>query len=364
MIAIPAVLAGCGVRPDTIRETSTPSEATVLASTQRCSPASTQIRVGGAGGSALLGLSDPELDRELGAASAAGMFSVRVDIDWSAIEPVPGGPDWANTDRVINAVIAHGMCPLGLLGSTPAWARDPSVGLENAHGRPAVPQVFAQFAAAAAQRYHDRIPIWEVWNEPNSVNFFAPAPNVDQYAQLLAAGYGSIKGVDPGAFVLSGGLAPAVDDGTDIAPVTFIRRMYELGANKYFDAFAMHPYTHPALPDDPATAEWSSAQRMQQMRDVMVAGGDESKQIWATEFGAPTGTGPGSVSDAVQAESIGTFLATAADTSWIGPVYIFNIRDSGTDLADPEQNFGLLRYDFTPKPAYTVVTDFTRRTVN
>ncbi|MEW1878613.1 hypothetical protein AB0O58_02845 [Rhodococcus sp. NPDC080181] len=41
-----------------------------------------------------------------------------------------------------------------------------------------------------------------------------------------------------------------------------------------------------------------------------------------------------------------------------GPVFVHSLRDSGTDPADPadpEQNFGLLRADFTHKSAFDVV---------
>ena len=38
-----------------------------------------------------------------------------------------------------------------------------------------------------------------------------------------------------------------------------------------------------------------------------------------------------------------------------GPVFVHSLRDAGTDPADSEQNFGLLRADFTHKPTFDVV---------
>ena len=38
-----------------------------------------------------------------------------------------------------------------------------------------------------------------------------------------------------------------------------------------------------------------------------------------------------------------------------GPVFVHSLGDAGTDSADSEQNFGLLRADFTHKPAFDVV---------
>ncbi|MFC7446468.1 beta-xylosidase [Rhodococcus daqingensis] len=348
-VALSAVWTGPGSGP------AVSTASSVSAAAPNCSPNSPQVRAGGADGAALLAMPNDVLARELTAAKNAGMFSIRVDIDWSVIEPTRGRRDWSNTDRVVNSIVAHGLCPLGLVGFTPIWARPQAGWVSDSHYIPRDAGLFADFARAAAVRYRDRISLWEIWNEPNIVHFFRPAPNVDQYGQLLRAGYEAIKSVQRNSFILAGGLAPAADNGTDIAPVTFIQRLYQIGANRYFDAFAMHPYTYPALPNDPTTASWSAAQKMWQMRDVMVAGGDAGKQMWITEFGAPTGTHPTAVTEAVQAESIAIALNAAREAPWIGPIYLYSIRDTGPNPADREQNFGLLRHDFSEKLAYGLV---------
>jgi hypothetical protein len=176
---------------------------------------------------------------------------------------------------------------------------------------------------------------------------------VTAYAALLAATYTAIKAVNSGLFVISGGLSPSTDGGGDIAPVTFVTGLYSAGANRYLDALAMHPYTYPHLPSNNGSS--SPFQQMMQMRRVMVDGGDSAKRIWLTEFGAPTGTGAGSVSEAMQAESIQFALQFVHSTSWTGPIYIYGLRDIGTDCTNIEDNFGILHYNFVPKPAYAVV---------
>ena len=35
-----------------------------------------------------------------------------------------------------------------------------------------------------------------------------------------------------------------------------------------------------------------------------------------------------------------------------GPLFWYSFRDAGTNPGDIEQNFGLLRYDFSPKPSF------------
>ncbi len=334
------------VAAETVARTQTPP-----ASSASCGRQSESMRIGVSPGASIGGLSPADLDRELTLAKDAGSFSVRLDIDWSAIEPTRGSFDWSRTDRVIDAVVAHGMCPLGIIAYTPRWARVASA-VNDSHSRPANPANFAAFAKTVVQRYQNRIKIWEVWNEPNIVTFFKPAPDVTAYSALLKATYNAIKQVQPGATVLSGGMAPAEDTNGNISGTTFLSRMYSQGSNKYFDAFNVHPYTWPYLPNDPSTASWNSAMKMWPMRDTMVAGGDSAKQIWITEFGAPTGTAPNSVSEQVQSDSIGIVLDAVLGNAWLGPAFVYSLRDAGTDTSDTEQNFGMLHRDWTPKPAY------------
>jgi hypothetical protein len=318
--------------------------------TGKLPPSAAHELLGGCQGGELLELSDRDLGRVLDTAVSLGMRYFRVDINWAHIEPVKGVENWTNADRVIKAIVARGLQPLGLVLHTPPWARAAGTSEE---GAPKDPNLFAAFAKAAATRYFDQVKFWEVWNEQNIS--WAPEPSVTQYAALLKATYTSLKQVSADLFVISGGLSGADDDGPNIAPVPFLQGLYAAGANKYFDAFAMHPYTWPYLPDDPNP--WSAWQQMQQMRDVMVAGGDAAKQIWLTEFGAPTGAGQDAVTESVQAQSFQAALQLAKATPWIGPLFVFDIRDNGTNKADTEQNYGLLHNDFTPKPAYRVVRD-------
>ena len=109
---------------------------------------------------------------------------------------------------------------------------------------------FGQFAAAVAQRYAPQgVQDFEIWNEPNNTVFWQPAPNPAAYVQILQAADTDIKAVDPGAFVITAGLAPETTQNGNINEVTFLQDMYADGAKGYFDAVGDHPYSYPALPD-------------------------------------------------------------------------------------------------------------------
>lgn len=315
-------------------------------------------KIGMNGGGPLLWEPPAELAKDLDAARAAGAGWIRLDIDWSQIQD--GGPwsfDWSNADRVVNAARAHGLQVLGLTTYSPRWAQDASVPAGETHGRPASPNTFATFAGQAAAHFAGRITTWEIWNEPNLATFFSPRVDVPFYTAMLRASYAAIHAAVPDATVLSGGLAPATDtyNLSSVSPVTFLNQMYANGAANTMDGVAVHPYSYPALPSDPATANWNTFYRLRIMHDTMVAHGDGAKKMWLTEFGAPTGPGGNAVSEQRQADIISDGLAQARALSYAGPVFVYNIRDFATGSSDTEDNFGLLHTDRSVKAAYTVV---------
>jgi hypothetical protein len=340
-----------------------PQAAAVPSATASCFPApgltGGGVVKGASPGAGFLYLSNSDQAAEVDAAKKAGIRTVRIDVDWSAIETSPGVFNWSSTDRAMAAVASAGMCPLGLIGFTPKWATNPADNATDSHYRPKDPARYGQFVRTAALRYRSTVSAWEIWNEPNTLNFFKPTTDAAYYTQLLKAGYAAVKGVNSTLGVISAGMAPATDNGRDIAPLTFLAGMYDAGARGSFDAVGMHPYTYPYLPNDPSTSSFSAAQQMWPMHDIMVNRGDGAKRIWMTEFGAPTGTSPRAVTPQTQADTVRIVLDAAKGTSWLGPAYVYSIRDAGSDLTDPEQNFGLLHRDFAPKPAYQVMASYT-----
>jgi len=312
--------------------------------------------VGISPGGDLLWLSDADLARELDLYKATGMTMVRVDFDWPSIEATKGTMNWTATDRVVNAAAARGLSILALPTYSPLWATSVA---GKTHAGPANPADYASFLTKAVQRYAGLgVKSWEIWNEPNLTNFWAPKPDPAAYTALLKSAYQAVKTADPTAVVLAGALSPATDpaDGSQISPVTFTKKMYLSGAKGFFDALSVHPYCYPAMPNDTTTASWNTFQRLPLVHDVMAANGDGSKQIWLTEYGAPTGTGTDAVTEAKQADLLVAAISTAASWAWTGPLFFYGGRDRGTDPTDREQNFGYVRTDYSSKPAHTALT--------
>jgi hypothetical protein len=310
------------------------------------------------------GVADPALASESASAQAAdlasmkaiGINAVRLDVNWNYVQP--GGPNsysWGWLDKVVASARAAGMSVDLIAEGCPQWAAVSGAQAPNA--QPASPAAFAQFASALAARYAPKgVQTFEIGNEPNNAVFWKPAPNPAAYTADLIAAYKAIKKVAPSAVVLSGGLAPEPNDGTNIAPITFLQAMYANGAQGYLDGVGYHPYSYPALSN--TYAAWSGWSQMSQtnpsIRSVMTANGDGGKQIYITEVGAPTG-GPNGVSQATQATEFTQAIAAAKSTSWIGAMYFYTWQDRSTDTSTSENWFGLLTYAGAQKPAYAAV---------
>ncbi len=247
------------------------------------------------------------------------------------------------------------MSVLGTITFTPSWARP--AGSSAVYGPSA--QDYAAFAGAAARHYAALgVHAYEVWNEPNSPAFWQPKPDPAAYTALLRAAYGAIKQADPSATVITAGLAPAATDGQSYSPVDFLQAVYAHGGHGYFDAVGQHPYCWDAntFPGDPQG--WSAWYQMYgtspSLRSLMIDHGDGDKKIWATEYGAPSNGPAGSshVDESTQAAMLTKAYQLWAGYSWAGPLFFYEGRDEGTSTSTRENFFGLLRQDFTPKPAY------------
>ena len=322
-------------------------------------PARPLSGIGISPGQSVLWSDDATLHADLDAVAASGAGWLRLDVDWPTVEPEAGRRDWSAVDRVVDAARDRDLRVLGLLAYTPEWARPPGT---TTHAPPLDPAAFAEFAGAAAARYRDTVDAWEVWNEPNLPDFWEPRPDPAAYAALLAPTAAAVRAADPGTTVLTGGLAPAHTDGDGgVAPGDFLTAVYAAGAGGAFDAVALHPYSYPALPDDSGTGGWNSFVRLPEVHAVMADRGDAAKPVWLTEFGAPTGTGEGAVDPQRQALILERGFAEARRLPFVGPVFVYALRDAGTDPADREQNFGVLRADRTPKPAWDVLRAETAR---
>jgi hypothetical protein len=285
----------------------------------------------------------------------SGARWLRMDINWAQVQTQPHHHFfWRQINRVVARARLCGLHVLGTIIYAPAWAQA-SAGPGT---RPPKPRLYARFAAAAARHLKSRgVSAFEIWNEPNVQAFWEPGPDPRAYTRMLRLAYTAIKRVDPRATVVSGGLAPAVNGPGAIDPRRFLRVMYRHGAKNHFDALGHHPYGWTVLPGTHVrrNAWYQMRGSRPSLRSIMIAHGDGAKKIWGTEFGAPTWGPQGSsfVSLDEQARIIERAYRLWAGYRWAGPLFTYEGRDLGYQGDTNENFFGLLKFDGTPKPAFS-----------
>ena len=331
---------------------------------RRYGPLITKPIMGISYGDTLVWDSPSVLAQTLDDAVAVGVTSIRLDLNWDDIQPNSASIyNWANFDRVVQAAQSRHLTLSPILAYTPAWARP--LGCTTPKCAPADMNAFASFAAAAATRYAPLgIHTWEIWNEPNVVGFWQPAPNVAQYVNLVSVTSKAIKAVDTRSFIVSGGLAPTATSGGNIAKLDFFNAFANQGGISFVDAIGDHPYSFPVLPT--YSAVWNAWQNMAGIESILVAHGVSNKKIWITEYGAPTngpgvgaspsnyniGRSPDHVDEALQAQMANDSVRLARSSSYIGALYWYSYKDLGTSKSTVENFFGLRRADGSAKPAW------------
>jgi hypothetical protein len=149
--------------------------------------------------------------------------------------------------------------------------------------------------------------------------------------------------------VLLGGLSQEIPEN--------LRRLYDAGAGPFFDIANIHPFMTPLGPFAMGHVE----NLCSQVRDVMDEAGDSGKPVWITEIGCP-GVAEG---HAVKNWWLGKNPTETEQAAWltdlftrlprlpsVEKVFWAFLRDTPSHFKDGVDYFGLVREDFTPKPAY------------
>jgi hypothetical protein len=155
--------------------------------------------------------------------------------------------------------------------------------------------------------------------------------------------------------------APAADNesGTTMNPRTYLSGMYRAGAAGHFDALSYHPYSGDQ--DPRIDAYWNMMTGVgPDLAAIMRSNGEGGKKIWGTEMSYATGTHAKAVSEVEQGVLLRLAFGVWRQQEWAGPLFIFTYRDMGTNPADIDENYGLVKRDFTPKQALWSMREFLR----
>jgi hypothetical protein len=197
------------------------------------------------------------------AAQRAGVKWERLVFWWSKMQPTGPGDDLRDswfTDAQINAEVARGFQPVGVVLSTPDWAkRDAAAGsisVPKGLDQPASSStnVWAQYMAKLAAKYKGRIDTWIIWNEPDMYKGSDRrtwSGSVDDYYLLLKSAYLGAKSTNPNAKIFVSGMTYWWDK--ENGRRQFVADLMDRIAadptapanGYYFDGLSVHAYANP-----------------------------------------------------------------------------------------------------------------------
>jgi hypothetical protein len=311
-----------------------------------------------------------------------GVDSIRVPVSWGSVQSRNGAAfDWTDPDGYFRAVATAKLEALPFLSTAPAWA----VPVDRRFGSPKYLPVrtarqragWKQFVKQAVLRYGPGgsfwaenpglsprpARTWQVWNEPN-FKYFVGAPNPAEYGKLVNLSSGAIKGADPSAKVVLGGLFARPIEATfrkkppqAYFAADFLDKMYETtpGIKSKFQGVALHPYTG---------GYKNLSSRIEEFRSVLKIHRDTSKGLWLTEVSwssePPRQGNSFAKGMAGQARELkGAFrLFRSNQRKWnLQQTFWFSINDA-PGLCNFCGGSGLFGNGFKPKPAWRAYVAF------
>jgi hypothetical protein len=198
------------------------------------------------------------------------------------------------------------------------------------------------------------IRIWEVWNEPNIAPFW-DGRRVDprEYGRLLRETRDVLRAVDPGARIVSGGIA------SRHSGAQYLGAALDAAGPCSVDALSIHPYA--------PTVE-RAMQHLTDARAVADSRGLRDVPLWTTEIGWRVGGGGAGdlelgysevETPAAQARVLNGFFAASTrrrEELGLGPTFAFALRDRVDPVTGRVDNkSGLRLADDTPRQAWGVL---------
>jgi hypothetical protein len=305
--------------------------------------------------------------QDYSAMAAADAGTLRVAFNWASIQQVKGNCQskarsgvcwWGDMDALIGTAAAYGIRVLPIVSGTPRFVskrkpnKPPLKGTDLKRWR--------AFARAAGERYGRRgyfwrrvyrgdskpITDWQIWNEPNSRQFWSGHPNGRKYAKLVRASERSLRKADRKSDIVLGGMFASA-----LVPAPqYLRQFYGVRRiERHFEEIAIHPY---------ASGMRGLKRQIAKFRRAARKAGDRKVGIRITELGWSSKRGKHPLMVGVQGqkkmvEKSFRLLAKKRKKWNIRGVNWFALRDSNRpDTCRFCHDAGLLNEAGGAKPAY------------
>jgi hypothetical protein len=280
----------------------------------------------------------------------ARIASIRDEVGWSSLERTKGRLTMPERyDRYVRRAAELGLDVLLILDYANRFYDDG----DRPRSAEAI-EGFARYAEFVVSHFGKDVRLYEVWNEwdigiglPRK---YRKGGSPEDYVKLLKAVYPRIKAADPRITVMAGGsTSGGVKRG-------WLEQIVKLGALDYCDAISIHSYNYSAeFPErsPEACSAWMTG--VQKMLRKYKNGLDVP--FFVTEMGWPTHVTRGGTEPELSASYLARLYLLARTSHCFRGLWWYDFQDDGWRPEYNENNFGIVRPDLTPKPAYHVVGD-------
>ena len=278
-------------------------------------------------------------DKALDVVASGGFDFVRTGFYWYETEKTKERYDWSLYDELVAKLKARRLrAHFTLHGANRLY--DSKAMPDD----PAQIAAFARWAAAAAAHFRDEPVVWEIWNEPNLASQGAIARDPSRYARFATPTCRAIRAAYPKATVLGGALS--TNPASAALWVRYARTLAAGDLTNCVSAYTVHPYSD--LPPETVASTYALMRREVPRLTPLLNG----------EWGYST-TGSRAINDTTQADyAARSFLASEA--SGVNYNLWFTLRDYDGHRKQRERGFGLVRGDYSRKPAIVAMSTLNR----
>ena len=280
----------------------------------------------------------------------AGIGSIRDEVGWSSIEREKGKlimPE--RFDYYVRQASQAGLDVLLILDYSNRFYDDG----DRPKSTEAI-EGFCRYAEFVVNHFGQDVRLYEIWNEWDIWIGLRPPYNLggspEDYVKLLKAITPRIKAANPDVTVMAGGsTSGGVKKG-------WLEKIIQLGVLNYCDAISIHSYNYgDKFPErsPEACSAWMTG--VQEMPRKYNNGSDVP--FYVTEMGWPTHVGKRGTPPELSASYLARLYLLARTSPSFRGIWWYDFQDDGWKPDDNENNFGIVRPDLTPKPAYHVLAD-------
>ena len=270
--------------------------------------------------------------------NALGAQYIRIDLSLANIY-TGEEYDFSKYNNVLKPLLEKNVQVLGILGAPGTIFGDDKKISSNEEL-----ELFKKIINEIQEEYPE-ITDYEIWNEPN--NLYKEDEEIEWYAKIVNIASATLKEKNNNIKILSGGTSYGSNA---IYPTEYIEKVSKHSIYKNLDLIASHVYDFGRKDILNKTFE----ERLNENKNVVNELGGFLYNS-NTEFGGSTYDG--FLSEEEQSMKIiqQYVLGDKYNNEYL---MVYNFRNSGSDIENSEDNFGLVDIDYNPKKSYYVLKNY------